>query len=142
MSAIRIAQSDEDIRRCHPVMAELRPHCGEKAFVEQVRRQQQACGYQLACLEDGGSVQVVAGFRIAEFLAWGRILYVDDLVTTAASRSRGYGRELFAWLVEQANTAGCDELHLDSGVQRFEAHRFYLAQRMDITCHHFCLKLK
>jgi hypothetical protein len=25
----------------------------------------------------------VAGFRIAEFLAWGRNLYVDDLVTAA-----------------------------------------------------------
>jgi hypothetical protein len=33
-------------------------------------------------------------------------------------------------------------LHLDSGVQRFAAHRFYLARRMDITCHHFALKLR
>ena len=123
-------------------MAELRPQYGEQAFVEQVRRQQQSCGYELASLEDDGAVQAVAGFRIAEFLAWGTILYVDDLVTTSAVRSLGGGGELFAWLVERARAAGCDELHLDSGVQRFGAHRFYLRQRMEITSHHFSLKLK
>ena len=142
MRTIQIAQSDEEIRRCHPVMAELRPQYGEQAFVEQVRRQQQSCGYQLASLEDDGRVQAVTGFRLAEYLAWGRVLYVDDLVTAAASRSRGYGRDVFAWLMAQAKAAACDQLHLDSGVQRFGAHRFYLAQRMDITSHHFSLKLK
>jgi hypothetical protein len=31
---------------------------------------------------------------------------------------------------------------LDSGVQRFGAHRFYLRRRMDITSHHFALDLR
>ena len=33
-------------------------------------------------------------------------------------------------------------LHLDSGVQRFGAHRFYLASRMDIIAHHFSMKFR
>jgi len=33
------------------------------------------------------------------------------------------------------------QLHLDSGVQRFSAHRFYLSKRMEISSHHFSLKL-
>jgi hypothetical protein len=45
------------------------------------------------------------------------------------------------FLVEAARENGCAELHLESGVQRFGAHRFYLANRMDITCHHFGMKL-
>ncbi|MFH1108367.1 MAG: GNAT family N-acetyltransferase [Planctomycetota bacterium] len=99
-------------------------------------------GYRLAFLEDGGEAKAVAGFRFLEFLAWGRILYVDDLVTLARERSKGFGDRLFDWLVEQAVERGCDQLHLDSGVQRFGAHRFYLRKRMDITAHHFALKLK
>jgi GNAT superfamily N-acetyltransferase len=102
---------------------------------------QQEDGYRLAYVEDEGSVVAVAGFRISLNLAWGRFLYVDDLVTQADGRSKGYGRSLLKWLADHARESGCGELHLDSGVQRYGAHRFYLAHRMDITSHHFALKL-
>jgi len=95
----------------------------------------------LAYLEDEGAIRSVAGFRIQEMLAWGRVLYVDDLVTADVDRSSGYGGQLFDWIVEHARANGCDQLHLDSGVQRFAAHRFYLCRRMEISAHHFSLKL-
>jgi hypothetical protein len=66
---------------------------------------------------------------------------MDDLVTDTESRSGGHGRALFDWVVERAREAGCEQFHLDSGVQRFDAHRFYLARRMSITCHHFALTI-
>jgi GNAT superfamily N-acetyltransferase len=138
-ATIALACSPEQILRCHPVMQELRPHLTAGAFVEQVQRQQLQ-GYQLAFLEADGGIQAVAGYRVIENLAWGRFLYVDDLVTAGSRRSQGHGRRLFAWLVAQARAADCHQLHLDSGVQRFAAHRFYLRERMDLSCHHFCLQ--
>jgi GNAT superfamily N-acetyltransferase len=137
---IRIAETPEEVARRHSVMRELRPHLELGPFVEQVLRQH-AGGYRLAFLEEADSVQACAGFRISENLAWGRFLYVDDLVTASAARSTGLGAELFAWLMAKARAAGCARLELDSGVQRFAAHRFYLRQRMEINCHHFGLKL-
>ncbi len=86
-------------------------------------------------------VRAVAGFRVSEKLSAGRFLYVDDLATRAGDQSKGYGGQLFDWLVNHARTAGCAQLQLDSGVWRHGAHRFYLGKRMDITCHHFDLKL-
>jgi GNAT superfamily N-acetyltransferase len=86
-------------------------------------------------------VQACAGFRILEYLWVGKTLYVDDLITASSARSRGHGHELFEWLEAHAREAGCAELHLDSGVQRFAAHRFYLRERMHIVAHHFALKL-
>jgi GNAT superfamily N-acetyltransferase len=62
---------------------------------------------------------------------------VDDLVTDEQQRSQGDGKVMIDWLVEYARKNQCTELHLDSGVQRHEAHRFYLRERMDITCYHF-----
>jgi GNAT superfamily N-acetyltransferase len=121
-------------------MLELRPHLQAEAFVEQVLRQQKD-GYRLAFLEEAGTVESCAGYRISECLSWGRFMYVDDLVTASAARSRGFGGELLQWLEAQARAAGCKEFHLDSGVQRFAAHRFYLRERMDIIAHHFALKL-
>src|SRR5690349_19521996 len=122
MTHIHLAESDEQIHRCFAVMAELRTHIVEREFVERVRRQQRESGYQLAFVEDSGLVRALAGFRIAEFLAWGKTLYVDDLVTTSAERSRGHGRALFDWLLAHAKANACAEFHLDSGVQRFDAH--------------------
>ena len=138
---IALAETGADIARCHPVMAELRPHLKAAEFPARVRKQQ-ATGFHLAYLEEAGEVRAVAGFRYLETLAWGKILYVDDLVAAEATRSRGHGGRLFDWLVAQAKLNHCDEFHLDSGVQRFGAHRFYLTHRMDIVGHHFALKLK
>jgi len=139
--SVRIANSDEEILSCLPVMRELRPRYEAEGFVAQVRRQQEQ-GYRLALLTDDAAVVAVAGYRLGENLAWGKYLYVDDLVTDDARRSSGYGAELMDWLRSVARHARCDELHLDSGVQRFAAHRFYLNLRMKITSHHFVEELR
>jgi GNAT superfamily N-acetyltransferase len=139
---VSLAVEDREIRDCYPVMAELRPQVAEGEFLTRVRRQMESAGYGLAYLSDGGEVKAVAGFRVSECLAWGKFLYVDDLISKGGERSKGYGGELFDWLVGYARGQGCDQFHLDSGVHRFAAHRFYLAKRMFIEAHHFGLKLK
>ena len=138
---VAVAEDRESIARCFPVMRELRTHLrDEDEFVERVLRQREQ-GYRLAFLEAAGEVRAVAGYRVSENLAWGHFLYVDDLVTRDSDRSTGYGRILFDWLVAEARREGCAQFHLDSGVQRFAAHRFYLARRMEISSHHFALAL-
>lgn len=138
---IHIATSSDDLARCYPVMHELRIHLSLDDFLAQVGRQQESAGYRLAALTADGRVCCLAGFRISEWLAWGRAMYVDDLVTSAAARSCGYGAAMFAWLRDYARREGCGAIHLDSGVQRFDAHRFYLRERMRISSHHFALDL-
>ncbi len=137
---VRLAVTDDEIRAGFPVMQQLRPRYREEEFVARVRLQQEQ-GYRLALLWVDGAVVAAAGYRVGENLAWGRYLYVDDLVTDGARRSAGHGGALLGWLRSRAHEAGCDELHLDSGVQRFDAHRFYLTQRMNLTSHHFVEQL-
>ena len=139
---IGIAENAQQIRRCYAVMRELRPHIAtEDDFLAQVQRQQKQ-GYLLAYLEADGEIRAVAGYRYVEFLFHGYFMYVDDLVTRATDRSAGFGGKLFDWLVQQARERGCTHLDLDSGVQRFDAHRFYLLKRMKIASHHFSLPLR
>ena len=139
---IAVAKTAEDIRKCFPVMRELRTHItAEDDFVKRVLRQQEQ-GYELAFLETEGKARAVAGYRFLESLFSGKNLYVDDLVTLAADRSRGYGAELIDWLIEQARGNGCETLELDSGVQRFDAHRFYFSKRMSISSYHFRIKIE
>lgn len=137
---IKLAENDEAIARCYPVMSQLRPHLSEQDFIASVRRQSHE-GYRLLFAESDGEIRALAGFRVMEMLAHGRFLYVDDLITDAAARSQGYGAALLDWLAEHAAAKNCARLHLDSGVQRADAHRFYFRQRLKIAAYHFSASL-
>jgi GNAT superfamily N-acetyltransferase len=143
MSSFRIApaESDADIARCFPVMSQLRPHLVEKDFVARVRRMRGE-GFLLAFVEADGVIRAVAGYRYYDKLFSGKNLYVDDLVTDSTQRSRGHGRALLEWLANEAKARGCDQVELDSGVQRFDAHRFYFRERMHVSSYHFVRPLK
>ena len=74
---IRTARTDAEILACFSVMNVLRPHLEPASFVTRVRRQQ-AQGYTLAFIREGDAVVAAAGYRFAEFLAWGRVLYRSE----------------------------------------------------------------
>ena len=138
---IQIAGTPEAICRGWPVLRELRVHLtDEEELVRRVTRQQ-LMGYRLALGETDGVVVVAAGYRILDNLISGRFLYVDDLVTLTGHQGRGFGTQMMTWVEGEARRHGCGFLTLDSGVQRFGAHRFYLGRGMDITCHHFAKRL-
>lgn len=140
MHEIRLLKSEQELRSAWPVMVQLRPQYAEDAFVEQAQRQF-TTGYHLAaCLLDGKVVSL-AGYRFVENLHAGFNMYVDDLVTDEAIRGSGTAKALFEWLVSEAKKKGCGQLHLDSGVQRHRAHRFYLDRGMIISSHHFQMLL-
>lgn len=137
---VRIAESDEEIEACFPVVRELRTHLSAAAFLERLRSQERQ-GYRLVFLEVDGRPVAVAGFRILETLASGRFLYVDDLVTAEAERSKGYGAELLGWLRQRAEEESCTSLELDSGIQRKDAHRFYEREGLRLVGYHFAVEV-
>jgi GNAT superfamily N-acetyltransferase len=140
-SKITLAEKEQEILDCYPVMAELRPHIRLEEFVPTVKRLAEFAGYRLAYLSEGG-VKAVAGFRISEWLAGGKYLEIEDLVAADGERSKGYGGRLFDWLVRHAEENGCEEIRLVSRVTRFDAHRFYLNKRMNIEAYYFSRPLK
>jgi GNAT superfamily N-acetyltransferase len=117
----------------------LRPHHGSvEALARQIDKQR-LDGYRLVASMEGQEVAAVAGFRVQENTAWGRHLYVDDLVTHPDHTRKGHADALFAWLDEEAIKQGCGEFHLDSGVgeNRAAAHRFYFNHGLRISSYHF-----
>jgi len=98
-------------------------------------------GYCLVGAFEEGRTEAaaVAGYRVFTMLAFGRVLYVDDLSTLPEARGRGHARALLTWLEEEARRLGCVGLHLDSGVgeHRFAAHRLYHAAGLNVTSLHF-----
>ena len=121
---------------------QLRPHIGSvEDFVNQVNGSQRPEGYRLVASFAGDDASPfaasAAGFRRLHTLAWGDVLYIDDLVTLEAHRGRGHASRLLNWVLKEARRLGCDQVHLDSAPHRHPAHRLYLSEGYHISAFHF-----
>lgn len=68
---IFLPESDAEIESCYPAFSALRPHVRREDFLSRVRRQEEQ-SYRILALRHEGSIPNAAGFRIVEFLAWGK----------------------------------------------------------------------
>ncbi|MEA2205244.1 MAG: hypothetical protein QOE77_2020 [Blastocatellia bacterium] len=137
---VTIARTDSEISDCYSVMAELRPHLQPDEFLPTVKRLMENTGFQLAYLTEDG-IKAVAGFRISEWLAGGKYLEIEDLVAKSGERSKGYGGEMFDWLVQHAKENDCRQVRLVSRVSRVDAHRFYERHGMNREAYYFSMDL-
>ena len=96
-----------------------------------------AGGGRMCVAVEGERVVGVAVYRVHENTSSGRLLYVDDLVTDEAARSRGVGKALMDHLQALARASGCETYSLDSGVRRARAHAFYFREGMHVTSFNF-----
>jgi ribosomal protein S18 acetylase RimI-like enzyme len=141
MSTVKVMKSKDEILLTFSTVNQLRQQKSEEEYLEKVIQLQECFNYTLVSVIDNNEVKAIAGYKILQSLAWGKYLYVDDFVTDINSRRKGYASILWEWLINQAKLSNCDQFHLDSAVHRFDAHRFYLKGRMDISCHHFQMSL-
>ena len=129
--------------RAWDAIEDLRPHLGSEAeFTRVVDEVQRPQGYRLvAAFAEAGDERAgaAAGFRVVDWLATGRMLYVDDLATAPAARRRGLAGALLDWIAAEAARLGCHDIQLDSQAHatRWDAHRLYLNNGFVITSFHF-----
>ena len=145
MEGVRELGAGESHRAAEALL-ELRPRWQTReAMAARVDAMRESDGYRLVAAFAAGDEQAAAaaGFRVMEMLAWGRIIYVDDLVTRAALRGHGHADAVMAYVEAEARRLRCESLQLDSGLQaeRADAHRFYFRHRMRITSFHFAREL-
>jgi GNAT superfamily N-acetyltransferase len=128
----------EETHLAFDAMRELRPHLASvDDFVTRVNGAQRREGYRLVASFADGEVVSAGGFRRLHTLAWGDLLYIDDLVTLESHRGQGHAHRLLDWILAEARRLGCEQIHLDSAPHRHPAHRLYLTERFHISSFHF-----
>ena len=90
LQLVDLEPGDDRLDEAVDVLRELRPHLTAARFAA-VYAEGHPQGLRFTAAYDGGRCVGVAGWRIVATTASLRKLYVDDLVTTAAHRSRGVG---------------------------------------------------
>ncbi|MBP9763988.1 MAG: GNAT family N-acetyltransferase [Nitrosopumilaceae archaeon] len=132
----------DDIAKSFDTFLELRPALSDvQSFTQQILNQQKD-GYEIIAIIEDEEVMACIGFRMMTMLAWGKILYIDDLITKEKWQRRGYGKILLEHITKIAKDNQCNQIHLDTGYTRYNAHRIYLNQGFEFHCHHLALKLK
>lgn len=137
---IQIAKTEDDILKCWEVIYQLRPHLVKEEFVATILEMISE-GYVLAFIEADGKAVSAIGYRYLQYLYNGKHFYIDDLSTLAEARGHGYAGALLDYVAEEARKNNYATITLDSGHQRFTAHRLYLNKGFDITAHHFVKKV-
>jgi len=140
---IQEANTDQEIWACWNVVFSLRPHLKQGEFLAKIREQQKE-GYHLLFIPSSlvpGTGAAILGYRVQNYLYSGKTLYIDDLSTLATERGQGYGGKLLDHARKIAIETGCDQISLDSGYTRVDAHRLYLNKGFVLGSHHFVQKI-
>jgi GNAT superfamily N-acetyltransferase len=133
---IKIAKNENEILQCWEVMFALRPHLEKATFVSTIQEMMSE-GYRLAYIAEEGVAVSAIGFRYMQYLYNGKHFYIDDLSTLPSVRGKGYAGRLIDYVVSLAKINGYKLVTLDSGHQRFVAHKLYLNKGFQIASHHF-----
>lgn len=116
--------TEDEYERIFPVLQELRSHLDYERFRELLEVMQEE-GYRLFGLSEEGEFIAVAGVTISTNFYLARHAYVYELVVTEGRRGEGHGQRLMQHIHDWAREQGCENIELESGLWRDEAHRFY-----------------
>ena len=133
-----MATTKEDFIRCWDVVHELRPELNLDRYLTLILYMLDE-HYKMIYIEQNGKVVSFCGYRYVTMLHRGRSIYIDDLCSLPEARGKGHATAMLKHIVEQAKSEELDSIHLDSGHQRFDAHRLYLNHGFKITSHHFAM---
>lgn len=98
-------------------------------------------GYRQVGVFEGDKCIGISGFWISTKLYSGKYVELDNVVIDRDYRSKGIGKLLCDWVVEQGRSEGCETAMLDAYAENQDAHRFYFREGFIIRGFHFLKKL-
>lgn len=123
--AMQIRKLDlKELDTAWSVVKQLRVHLDYDEF-EDLIYEMRSREYTMFGIFEKEKLITYAGVVIQTNLYHKRHLFVDELVSDAVYRSRGYGEMMLEYLVDYAKMGMCERIVLSSGLQREDAHRFY-----------------
>jgi len=131
MAHMKELRTQEEFLRAYPIMRQLRTELTEAEYVTLLKNMGTE-GYQLLALWLEDEIVALAGCKIQTNFYYGKHVYVFDLITDEASRSKTYGKQLLESVEQWARAEGCTNIALASATHRVGAHRFY-EEKMHFT---------
>ncbi|MBE7095097.1 GNAT family N-acetyltransferase [Bacillus cereus] len=128
---IREVVTEADLHDVFPVLQQLRTKLS-KEEVSSLFQKMKEENYKLFSLRnEGDEVVSLAGVAICTNFYNKKHVFVYDLVTAEAHRSKGYGNVLLSYIENWGKENECESIVLTSAFPRLDAHRFYEREGYD-----------
>ncbi|MES5938343.1 MULTISPECIES: GNAT family N-acetyltransferase [unclassified Bacillus cereus group] len=128
---IREVVTEADLHDVFPVLQQLRTKLS-KEEVSSLFQKMKEENYKLFLLRnEGDEVVSLAGVAICTNFYNKKHVFVYDLVTAEAHRSKGYGNVLLSYIENWGKENECESIALTSAFPRLDAHRFYEREGYD-----------
>ncbi|EEK79284.1 N-acetyltransferase [Bacillus cereus] len=129
--------TEEQLDEVLPVLQQLRTKLSKEEASLLFRKMKEE-NYKLFSLYDEiGEVVSLAGVAICTNFYNKKHVFVYDLVTAEAHRSKGYGNVLLSHIENWGKEYGCESIALTSAFPRLDAHRFYEREGYDKVSYSF-----
>ncbi|MHC2835321.1 GNAT family N-acetyltransferase [Bacillus sp. F9_6S_D1_P_5] len=134
---IKEVVTEADLHDVFPVLQQLRTKLS-KEEVSSLFQKMQEENYKLFSLRnEEGEVVSLAGVAICTNFYNKKHVFVYDLVTAEAHRSKGYGNVLLSYIENWGKENECESTALTSAFPRLDAHRFYEREGYDKVSYSF-----
>ncbi|WP_316810802.1 GNAT family N-acetyltransferase [Pedobacter heparinus] len=122
--SIRIAKA-EDATIIGQLLTQLGYKTGKNFLIDKISQLIHHPDHLLVVYEDNKVEAVMSVHFMPQLALTGEFAIISYLVVDENIRSKGIGKELEAYCVEQAKARGCDRIQLHSSLKRTGAHKFY-----------------
>ncbi|MED1564580.1 GNAT family N-acetyltransferase [Bacillus paramycoides] len=124
-----------------PVLQQLRTKLSKEEASSLFQKMKEENYKLLSLRNEGDEVVSLAGVAICTNFYNKKHVFVYDLVTAEAHRSKGYGNVLLSYIEDWGMENGCESIDLTSAFPRLDAHRFYEREGYDKVSFSFHKKL-
>jgi len=132
---IRQLDSLKDMLDLYPVIAHMYPDMSFDSYSD-ILKERVENGYNMVAVFDGEDCVSAAGFWFGIRFYCDRFLQLDNMVTVPEFRDKGAGTMALEWIKSLAKKEGCKRILVDSYVENFDAHRFFLREGFVIRGYH------
>lgn len=122
---IKEVVTEADLHDVFPVLQQLRTKLSREEASSLFQKMKEE-NYKLFLLRnEENEVVSLAGVAICTNFYNEKHVFVYDLITAEAHRSKGYGNVLLSYVEKWGKEKGCSSIVLTSAFPRIDAHRFY-----------------
>ncbi|HDX9588550.1 TPA: GNAT family N-acetyltransferase [Bacillus pseudomycoides] len=141
-TCVHEVKTEEEFRKVLPVLQQLRPKLSLEEALSLLERMKEE-NYRLFSLYNSeGKVMCLAGTAICTNFYNKKHVFIYDLVTAEAHRSKGHGEKLLSYIEEWGKENDCSCVVLTSAFLRVDAHRFYEREGYEKVSYSFHKEIK
>jgi GNAT superfamily N-acetyltransferase len=130
----------EEMLARYDTIIQLSPQLTEQDY-SRMLQDMLAHGYRQVAVFEGKKCIGVSGFWISTKLYCDKYVELDNVVIDIAYRSKGIGKLMCDWILEEGKRLGCKTALLDAYVENSNGHRFYYREGFVVKGFHFLKKL-